>query len=172
MLPPLPLPAQRLWPQMIPLPPPPNRSPAQSGGRTHRRGGAEQRTAAAPGPGCPQCLFPLALPLPPSDNQKETPHSPQNLQSASFGTTTACLPPPPPLEIWGRGAPSSGLSPAWVAGQLCGWNQALLSLQPLAHSSSSLEGPRMEEKTKQPLGYSRAKNARNFLGNAVPYGIH
>lgn len=157
---------------MIPLPPPPNRSPAQSGGRTHRRGGAEQRTAAAPGPGCPQCLFQLAMPFPPNNNQKETPHSPKNLPPAPFGTKTACLPPPPPSEIWGRGATLLRAEPSLGSRPALQMNQALSSLQPLAHSPSSLKGPRMEEKIKQALGYSRAKNARNFLGNAVPYGIH
>lgn len=157
---------------MIPLPPPPNRSPAQSGGLTHRRGGAEQRTAAALGPGCPQCLFPLALPSPPKQQSKRNPTLTQKPSTSLLWDQDCLLASPSSFRDLGKGGTLLRAEPSLGSRPALRMNQALPSLQPLAHSSSSLEGPRMEEKTKQALGYSRAKNARNFLGNAVPYGIH
>lgn len=105
-----------------PAPPSPQPQPRTVGRAGALTGRGEPSRGRQPhqGRGARSAFFRWLCPSPQPTIKKKPRTHPQNLQRAPFGTKTARLPPPPPSEIWGRGAPSSGLSPARVAGQLCG----------------------------------------------------
>lgn len=161
---------------MIPLPPSPNRSPAQSGGRAGGRahspaGGSRAEDGSRTRAGVPAVHVPVGFALPPKQQSKGNPTLTQK-PSTSLLWDHNCPPASPSsFRDLGKGGTLLKTEPNLGCRPALRMNQALLSLQPPTHSSSPLEGPRMEEKTKQDLGNSRAKNVRNFLGNAVPYGF-
>lgn len=162
---------------MIPLPPPPNRSPAQSGGRAGGRahspaGGSQAEDGSRTRAGVPAVPVLVGFALPPKQQSKRNPTFTQK-PSTSLQWDHNCPPASPSsFRDLGKGGTLLKAEPSLGCRPALRMNQALPSLQPLTHSSSPLEGPRMEEKTKQDLVNSRAKNVRNFLGNALPYGFH
>lgn len=135
---------QRLWPQMIPLPPPPNRSPAQSGGRTHQRGELGRGQYPHQGRGARSAYSRRLCPYSQTIIEKKPTLTPKPATRPLWDQD--CLVASPLLRF-GKGGtllraqPSLGCRPALQM------NQTLPSIiQTPAHSS--LEGPRMEEKTQ------------------------
>lgn len=130
---PPPLARQRLWPQMIPLPPPPNRSPAQSGGRAHSPvGGSRAEDGNRTRAGVPAVPFSVDSALLPNQQSKRNPAlTPKPSKSPLWDQD---CPPASPSSFrdLGKGGTqfraelSQGCRPALRI------NQAQPSLQPLA----------------------------------------
>lgn len=156
-----------------PSPQPQPRTVGRAGGRAHSpAGGSRAEDGSHTRAGVPAVPVRVGSALPPEQQSERNPTLTQKPSTSPLWDHNYPPASPSSFRDLGKGGTLLKAEPNLGCRPALRMNQAPPSLQPPTHSCSPLEGPRMEEKTKQDLGNSRAKNVRNFLGNAVPYGFH